>query len=183
MLPNSPSPLNKVPEPAEDIFISNILNDTIMMARGETYAELIAILGALRGLAILHQTGHWQSSGPTFYSDHLLLQRVYETADGDVDGLAERIVGLAKGALVGYSSHVITLTRFLKTVKDGSTSDDPCRSSLEAERFFLGLLEAVMTRLEQRGLLTRGLEQTLGTIAERHEVSVYLLKQRCAVNV
>jgi hypothetical protein len=52
------------------------------------------------------------------------------------------------------------------------------RRSLEAEVLFVGLVEAIMDKLKAGNLLTRGLEQMLGTIADTHEGNIYLLKQR-----
>jgi hypothetical protein len=34
-------------------------------------------LAALRALAMVHQTHHWLTSGPAFYADHLLFERLY----------------------------------------------------------------------------------------------------------
>ncbi len=172
-------PQNPILAPKEDnIFVDKLINDTILRCGGERYCELVAILGALRGLAILHQTHHWQSSGPTFYGDHLMFGKLYEDTEADIDPLAEKIVGLSKSALVGFSRHAINLTAFLATIKDTSTSDEPCRRSLDAEKLLISLTETVMERLEAKGLLTKGLENMLAAIADKHEGFVYLLRQR-----
>jgi DNA-binding ferritin-like protein len=103
---------------------------------------------------------------------------VYGVANEDIDGLAEKMVGLGIGSLANFSKHVINLSSFLKAVKEHSTSEDFARKSLEAEQLFIQLIEAVMDKLEAQGLLTRGLENLLGGIADKHEGNVYLLKRR-----
>lgn len=170
-------PLQK-PEMVENIAVARMLEVAQTMFPGEQYGELAVVLGSLRALSILHQTHHWQSCGPTFYGDHLLYERLYNDILPQVDAVAERTVGLNKAALVGFEKHVITVSSFLKGVKMHATSDDFARRSLEAEIMFVQLIEAVMRKLEAAGLLTRGLEQLLGDIANKHEEFVYLLRRR-----
>jgi DNA-binding ferritin-like protein len=169
------------PEMVQNIAVATMLEQVCAMFPGEQYAELVAVLGALRGLSLLHQTHHWQSFGPQFYGDHLLYERLYNDIVPQVDATAEKIVGLNKASLVGFEKHVITLSAFLKNVKVHSSSDDFARRSLEAELMFIDLVEAVMDKLKVGGLLTRGLEQHLGNIADKHEEFVYLLKRRVIV--
>lgn len=170
-------PIQK-PEMTDNIAVARLLETGLAMFQGEKYSELAVVLSALRGLAILHQTHHWQASGPTSYSDHLLFERLYNDIQPDIDSTAEKLVGLNKGAMVMFTKHVIGLSTFLKSVKEHSTSDDLTRISLEAELLLLSLIETVMDRLKVSGLLTRGLEQHLGNIADKHETAVYLLKRR-----
>lgn len=170
-------PLQK-PEMTENIAVARLLETGLVMFPGEKYAEMAVVLGSLRALAILHQTHHWQTSGPGFYGDHLLFERIYGVADGDIDRVAEKMVGLGNPILVGFSKHVINLSSFLRTLKEHSTSDDFARRSLEAELLFVELVETAMDRLKGAGLLTRGLEQLLGDVADKHEGVIYLLKQR-----
>jgi DNA-binding ferritin-like protein len=48
------------------------------------YAELGVFIDLLRALSMLHHTHHWQTQGPHFMGDHLLYQRLYELADGQI---------------------------------------------------------------------------------------------------
>jgi len=171
----------QVTESSDNIAVSRLLETGLAMFPGERYAELAVILGSLRGLAILHQTHHWQTMGPGFMGDHLLFERVYGTANDDIDKVAEKMLGLGRVNLVGFSKHVINLASFLKVIKEHASSDDFFKSSLEAELLFIDLLESVMNKLEAAQLLTRGLEQLLGDIADKHEGSIYLLKQRVGI--
>lgn len=170
-------PLQK-PEIVENVAVARILEAGTAMFGGEKYAELAVLLASMRGLAILHQTHHWQAYGPTSYSDHLLFERLYTETEEQIDGLAERLVGLNKGAMVSFSRHVVSLGTFLTAVKQHGSSDEAVRRSMDAEKLFLELTEAIMERLKASDLLTRGLEQHLGDIADTHESLIYLLKQR-----
>lgn len=169
------------PEMVENIAVLRLLETGLAMFPGEKYGELAVVLSSLRALGILHQTHHWQASGPTSYSDHLLFERLYNDIQPQIDLTAEKLVGLNKAAMVVFPKHVIGLSGFLKTVKEHSTSDDLVRVSLEAEVLFVSLVEAVMDRLKMAGLLTRGLEQHLGNIADKHEEMIYLLRRRVVV--
>jgi DNA-binding ferritin-like protein len=50
------------------------------------------ILAQMRALQWVYTTSHWTSSGPNSYSDHLLLQRLYEGLEKPIDALGERMV-------------------------------------------------------------------------------------------
>jgi DNA-binding ferritin-like protein len=167
------------PEVSENIAVSSILENGLVMFQGAKFAELAVLLGACRAVGILHQTHHWQTSGPAFYGDHLMFERLYGTTVPEIDLVAEKLLGLSSGEeLVSPSKQVINLSHFLKTHKNHSQSDLLPRRSLEAEVLFVGLVEAIMDKLKAANLLTRGLEQMLGTIADTHEGNIYLLKQR-----
>lgn len=170
--------ISKIETPDENIYVDRLINDCVARCGGEKYAELVVILGALRSLAMVHQTHHWQSHGPNSYSDHLLFERLYTETSDEVDGMAEKIAGLSSISLLALSKHVITLTGFLGALKEGGTSDSLHRKSLDAEKLLVSLVETVMARLEAKGSLTRGLENLLGGIADKHEGHIFLLKTR-----
>lgn len=174
-----PSVQNVTIQDDSNIYVDKLINDCLLRCGNEKYAELVAILGSLRALAILHQTHHWQAAGDSFFADHKLFEELYTASSDQIDPLAEKIVGLSgKAELVGFSKHVIGISSFLSEVKSHGTSDDPARRSLDAEKMFVALVESVMKRLEVRGLLTRGLENLLGGLADEHEKFIYLLGRR-----
>ena len=171
--------LNQEIKQESNILVDKILMDCSTRCGNEKYSDLVALMGALRGLSILHQTHHWQSFGEKFYSDHLLFQKLYEAANDQVDDVAEKVVGLSdKAELAGFSKHVISTTEFLSLIKNHATSDDFAKRSLDAEKIMVSMIETIMNRLEQRSLLTRGLDNLLGGLADEHEKFVYLLERR-----
>jgi DNA-binding ferritin-like protein len=159
--------------------------DDLLLTRGdEKYAELALFIDLLRALSMIHQTAHWQTNGTNFYSDHLLFQRLYEATDADVDTVAEKTVGLGSNRLVELRYSLENVKRFTDAVDEVTTLGSPdevsphVRRALKAENAFLKAGERLMGQLETAGLLTRGVENLLGGILDKHEGHVYLLKQR-----
>jgi DNA-binding ferritin-like protein len=145
---------------------------------GEEYSELGVLLGYLRSLGLIHQSHHWQTSGDNYYSDHLLFERVYGNIQGEIDILGEKIVGLGGLKLTNYFVQMKHMDTFLNEVSKGHSLT---KESLDAEILFVAVGELVVKILLEKDLLTRGLEQTLGSILEKHEESLYLLHQRAGI--
>ena len=163
--------------------MSKLKLEDLYMTRGvQEYAELGIFLDLLRALSFLHQTHHWQASGANFMGDHVLYSRLYDTTNGEIDGVGERAVGLGVPELVNYRHSLDNMNRFLNALDDVNTMDTPAlrlaKKSMLAEKSFQTAGGKLMDTLKERGLLTKGLEQCLGTILDTHETHVYLLKQR-----
>lgn len=141
----------------------------------EEYKELGVFLGCLEALVTVHHAHHWQTLGDNFYADHELFQRLYEESYDEVDGLGEKAVGLGSPALTNYFRLHKHHYAFFKCINMG---EDPATESLKAEVTFVVLGELIMKVLKEQGLMTSGLEQTIGSILEKHESHIYLLKQR-----
>ena len=139
------------------------------------YPDLAIWLGCLRGLAMIHHTHHWQTRGKEFYGDHLLLDKLYTTVEGEVDPLGERIVGLDSSFLVNYCSQIKHMMAFMKLVTEDAT---PLQISLLGELMFISIGEIVLKRLKETDLLTSGLSNLMEGMMDTHEVHVYLLQQR-----
>ena len=67
------------------------LSDTARLASVEALNQVLCDTMVLRDLYKKH---HWQVSGPTFYSLHLLFDKHYEEQNELVDSIAERIQSL-----------------------------------------------------------------------------------------
>lgn len=160
------------------------LEDFFMTYGDSKYAELGIFIDLLRALSLLHHTHHWQTQGPQFYGDHLLYQRLYELSDGQIDLVGEKAVGLGSPELVLPRHSLENMRRYIEAVEDGDIMDAPAlkmaKRSLLAEKSFITAGEKMMDQLKSKGLLTRGVEQLLGTILDEHEGVLYLLKQRIA---
>lgn len=126
---------------------------------------------------MLHHSHHWQTHGEPFYGDHILLQKLYETTQDEVDVLGEKLIGVSKDvSLTNYFSRVGVMKRFLDEVSDPSLSY--IEVSYKAEKAYLSFGEALVEDLSTKGLLTTGLEQAIGNILDTHEGHLYLLGQR-----
>lgn len=60
--------------------------------------KLYQILFCLRSLSMYYQSAHWQCKNTVFYGDHLLFERLYGSAEGKVDTVAEKLIGVNEGA-------------------------------------------------------------------------------------
>lgn len=141
------------------------------------WAPLAAFLAVTEGLQTLHHSHHWQTKGENFYGDHLLYQRLYEAILPEIDLIGEKLIGVSQDvSLTNYFKRVKCMEMFLKAV---THSDQPyIVVSHDAELTYVRMGGELMDRLEQDGLLTRGLEQMLGNILDKHEEHIYLLMQR-----
>lgn len=143
------------------------------------YAPLAGFLALTEGLQVIHHSHHWQTKGNNFYGDHLLFQRLYEAVQAEIDLIGEKLIGVSQDlGLTNYFKRVKAMEMFLKAV---THSDQPyVVVSHDAELVYVRLGGEIMDQLEQAGLLTRGLEQMLGNILDKHEEHIYLLDQRLA---
>lgn len=138
-------------------------------------AQLAILLGALRAMAFNYQTSHWQVTGDAFYSDHQLFDRLYGTTNGEVDGLAEKMVGLFGKEAVDGPAQAKVLVTCLQAMSGVS---DPLTRGLQAEQQFQLLLAGTRKTLKDLGQLSMGLDDMLPALANTHDSHVYLLQQR-----
>lgn len=148
---------------------------------GADYAELAVLVNATRALAMLHKANHWRTRGDDYYADHLLFDRLAGSVEEDVDGLAERLVGLADGALVEPATAASQTDKFLREAMPSTADMEPqglVAASLAGEMFYLELVDVVAASLDAKGKLSRGTDNLLAGVSDKHEGLVYLLKQR-----
>jgi DNA-binding ferritin-like protein len=145
------------------------------------WAPLAGFLAVTEGLQTLHHSHHWQTKGENFYGDHLLYQRLYEAILPEIDLIGEKLIGVSQDvSLTNYFKRVKAMEMFLKAV---THSDQPyIVVSHDAELTYVRMGGELMDQLEQAGLLTRGLEQMLGNVLDKHEEHIYLLDQRVKSN-
>ncbi len=156
--------------------------DNMMSEWGDIpYAELSIILVHLRFLALTHQTNHWTCKGDSYYGDHLLFERLYESAIKDIDSVAEKAVGLGNETNVNLNLQAIQLNRLVQGIGLTSTIPQPnalASNSLAVEKTFLQVLEYLTRSLKEHQMSSLGLENLLSDMADAHEKHMYLLKQR-----
>jgi DNA-binding ferritin-like protein len=161
-----------------DIAVQNMISQW-----GQTpYGELSVILVFLRYLLLVHHTNHHISKGDTFYSDHLLFERLYTEVEDEIDAMAEKAVGL--GTTKNVNLHMV-MTQLAQLVSEHSTysvsvprAEDLAHSSLYAEQRFLHAITVVYASLEAKNQLTKGVDNMLAGLVDDHESHIYLLKQR-----
>jgi len=125
-----------------------------------------------------HLTTHWQVKGQPFYGDHLLFQRLYEGLAGEIDGTAEKIVGIYGSEAVGGHDSIDRAHNVLKRWCD---TEDLFSRALQTEQEFQILVKSVRELLESKGHLSLGLDNFLQGLADTHETNLYLLQQRTSL--
>jgi DNA-binding ferritin-like protein len=148
--------------------------------------SLSFILGSLRAIAGVAQSAHWQAYGSNYYSDHLLFERIYKTADADVDALAEKIVGYARRPdCVDARVQALLVAKITETIVKTSTGEERLLTPeehvlclLSAEEALVDLIWDACEHVEY----SPGVENLLQGIADKHEQSIYLLRQRSTLS-
>lgn len=171
-----------VPDVTHGIAVENMISQW----GGTPYAELSVLLVKLRHLAMIHQTHHWTAKGDPFYGDHLLYERLYNTVVEEIDALAEKSVGLGGEDNVNLQLQAMQLAQLTKEYGTAVTlpvaSNLPQRS-MAAEVDFLRCVAQCACTLKEKGMLTRGLDNFLQGMEDKHESHVYLLKRRLGAGI
>lgn len=132
-------------------------------------------IATLKAVALIHQHSHWTTKGIAFYGDHLLFERLYDSALGDLDLAAEKFMGLFGDDCLNYDLQAELLNKVLLKYKDLEGS--PLEMSLNVEKDFIKFSKAAYDCFEQEGRLSLGLDDMVMAIASKREESVYLLQQ------
>lgn len=143
---------------------------------GVAFCQLSMLLSATRALSMLHQTHHWLSKSGTFYGDHLLFEKIYDSTNVEIDKIAEKILGFADDAMVDPVTSSEQCTRILKEMM--RAPGDLYQKSENAEKAHLQLLTMVRESLDNDGNLSDGTDNMLTGFADQHESNLYLLKRR-----
>lgn len=134
---------------------------------------LSEILAVLRAQSMLYQTAHWQSRGSNFYGDHLLFERLYNSVQGEIDAIAEKIVGYfgPSGVDVFYQ-----IERVEDWVEKQEGPTDVLTTLLCLEEDFQLLLKNTYD-LFKSNQMPLGLDDWLMATASAHDTNMYLLQQ------
>jgi DNA-binding ferritin-like protein len=149
---------------------------------GLPYPQLSVLLVYLKFLAAVHQNHHWTAKGDPYYGDHLLFERIYGALPEEIDSVAEKAIGLGTSANVDLTLQTMQLNRLVQGYGMMQTIPQPtelAKRSLLAELNFLAVTAHLVQCMKEQGVLTRGLDNLIAGIEDKHETHVYLLKQRC----
>lgn len=147
-----------------------------------SHPQVSVLLVHLRYLYFVHQTHHWTAKGDSYYGDHLLFQRLYESLPEEIDALAEKAIGLGLSENVNLplqSSQLGKLVQGYGMINTIPHPNELAKRSMNAELNFLKCAAYGAEQMNQAGCMTRGLDNLLQGLEDAHEGHVYLLKQRC----
>jgi len=133
-------------------------------------------IACLKGIAQIHRHNHWLTNGVEFYGDHLLFERLYDSALEDLDAAAEKFIGILGDKCLDYDLQTDLLHKVLLKYKNLEGS--PAQMSLAVEKDFIKFSKVAYQTFEDEGSLTLGLDDMLMSIASSREESVYLLQQK-----
>jgi DNA-binding ferritin-like protein len=132
-------------------------------------------VATLKAIALIHQHNHWTTRGKMFFGDHLLFEKLYNSAQEDLDLAAEKFMGVFGDECLDYDLQADLLNKVLLKYKnlDGS----PAEMSLAAEKDFLKFSQDAYDCFEAEGRMTLGVDDMVMEIASHREESVYHLQQ------
>lgn len=133
-------------------------------------------IATLRAMALIHQHNHWTTRGAPFYGDHLLFERLYNSALKDLDLAAEKFIGLFGDEVMNYDLQADFLHKILLKYKNLEGS--PAHLSIAVEKDFLKFSQSAYNTFEEEERLTLGLDDMIMAIASSREESMYLLQQK-----
>ncbi len=131
-------------------------------------------LAFLRAIYMTHQHNHWTTKSKSFYGNHLLFQRLYESAQENADMAAEKFIGILGGEFLDFKNQSDAVSKIL--TRYASVSDQ-FEMSLKIEQDFLKFSKIAYDCFEGNKKMTFGLDDMIMSIASKREESVYLLKQ------
>jgi DNA-binding ferritin-like protein len=143
--------------------------------------ELTYHIAWLRVLSIWFQHAHWATKGSTFYGDHLLFERIYGEIAGEIDGLAEKAVGLTGPDAVDTHTACKLIGEMLASYPSPSRASEAtmiAATGLAIVKDYMHTVEETYKGLKESGSLTLGLDDLLMALHNKLEGFVYLLKQR-----
>ena len=135
---------------------------------------LCDVLGCLRTQYLSYQTSHWQVVGQSFYGNHLLFARLYESVQKQVDELAEKLVGYLGREVVGLDHQIKHIAGY--TMR-WSKIDCHHKRGLQSEADLQAALKRAYDGIKQVNAMTLGLDDWIMATANAHEENEYLLQQ------
>jgi DNA-binding ferritin-like protein len=141
------------------------------------YKLLCSYVAFLRCVGIVHQNAHWVCKGSSFYGDHLLFERIYQSAQENVDSAAERFVGLFGIECLDLTYQSKIMTSVFDRYND---IEDLLEKSGAIEKDFIVLSEKVYNILKSMGRMSLGLDDLIMSICGDRETALYLIKQASA---
>lgn len=133
--------------------------------------ELVILFKALKLYA---HAGHNLFCGPTFFSDHKMLGKLYEDYDETYDSLVERVIGLYGKDSIDLLQIQISSVDLLKSLPLNVDNKQMFVIILQQEK---KVCDHIKKLINVEGV-TEGTKNMLADIADKSEQRQYLLKQR-----
>lgn len=132
-------------------------------------------IASLKALSLIHQHNHWTTKGEMFYGDHLLFERIYDSALENLDSAAEKFMGVFGEECLDYALQAEFLNKVLLKYKN--LEGNHLELSLKVEQDFIKLSKDSYECFEEEGKLTLGIDDMIMSISSEREDAVYLIQQ------
>lgn len=136
------------------------------------------VFAAHRTLVQVYQTAHWLSKGSTFYSDHLLYERLYNEASAIIDGMAEKFISVAGEYCINPVVVSKKVCDMLESYQQESSPEALLENACGFQLAALKITKEYYLVMQQEEKLTLGLDDFLMALCNDHEHRLYLLEQR-----
>lgn len=158
----------------------NVINE-ILSSKYNT-EDLIKYLAFAICLRDMYQHFHWGTFGENFYEDHIMYERIYNSLSEEVDGIAEKFIGLDSNDVVDP----LEISKCKNDIFNNLMSDFKIKSdasnyyefAMFMEHSFLKISEKLYDSLEASEGLTMGLDDLMTAVYSTHEDNIYFLKQK-----
>lgn len=150
-------------------------------SKEETIETLTKYLGLLRSMETYYHHAHWVTKGDVYYGDHLLFERLYGETKSQVDGLAEKMVGVFGEESVSIQKVTEVVMKVVSSapkMDKNITGFELAKYGLGLEKIFLQMTTSLYQKMKKDGSMTMGFDDLLMGLYNEHEGSIYLLQQR-----
>lgn len=146
------------------------------MTDQKIYAACNLFIASLRALYQVEIHCHWQTSGASFFGNHLLFERIYKSSFDDADLIAERFIGIFGAEACGMQAQAEMIAKLLHKYQ----GDNYHALALRFEKDVLAFSQQIYDLLEAEEEMTLGIDDALMSIASKREEACYLLQQALA---
>ena len=147
------------------------------MQRDVVRRLLCDLLACLRAQYLSYQTSHWQVVGGSFYGNHLLFERLYQSVQEQVDQLAEKIAGYLGAEVLGLDEQMEHMMAYTQKWSQVSCHH---RRGIQSEADLQRAIRSAYEGIKQVKAMTLGLDDWLMATANDHDENEYLLQQALA---
>jgi len=128
----------------------------------------------LRAMHWVNWTSHWQVSGPFFLQNHEFLGELYTGVQGEIDGLAEKMVAKYGEDVVDAAQ---SANRMVQVIDKFLNEKNIFKRALMMEETLCSAIKMVLESLQASEDLSPGWDNFLQGICDAHEKNVYKLQQ------
>lgn len=143
-------------------------NQNYLPRRANLVNIFLNLLAADKAIYSKFWNFHWISNGKSFYSKHLMFQRIYDETKEEIDGLAEKFVALFGSENLNYKD---LCDLEFKYIKDFDA--EPLQIQIKYTKYLLQTKKF----LKSKDLGDSALSNIIQTMIDKHITHIYLLKQ------